>query len=348
MQAIALLLCMVLGPLVAVIIYAGLLARFALVSIISYLWGDGFTAVAIAVVLCAKTRCAGGIALAIVFVLLSLPNVYDQYVGGRAARTYWMRVVLNMGSPGNVLAAIHVISFGWPQGQWELLSIGYLVVALFFESPHWRPGLRCSAASYVSALPLLVHYPMHLHAALCLVVTSWPHLPNSLDDLYGDTLPPDVDEDFDERFPSSQAAIDVEIGLLVEAGAIDEASRSSTLPRETPAGGCLFERGAAQITGGQHQDVPPDEQCLYHCIAAALDVRHYKALSGERKLEAAYFVKSMIMQWLLKQGMTTVYKRLSGRGPTSYPEDHDLFHAARCMGCAISLSWECWPSQLWE
>ena len=78
--------------------------------------------------------------------------------------------------------------------------------------------------------------------------------------------------------------------------------------------------------------VPADEQCLYHCVAAALNVQYYASLAAEGKINAAYYIKSRFVAFLRCSGKFEQATRLCGSGPGSYPTDQDMVALTEFIG----------------
>ena len=99
-------------------------------------------------------------------------------------------------------------------------------------------------------------------------------------------------------------------------------------------------RGEPQLKGAvEHRlKVEGDELCLYHCVAASLNVAYYTALSLESRIEAAYYIKSRFLIFLRGKGRTDDANRLAGTGPLSYPTDNDFHMLSACLGGPVLLS----------
>ena len=87
-----------------------------------------------------------------------------------------------------------------------------------------------------------------------------------------------------------------------------------------------FDRGEPQIREGDEQPMLADEQCLYHCIAAAANVQCYAALGLAEKIQTAYRVKRDFLMLLRSEGKYDIAARLGGTGPDSYPTMDEFEH----------------------
>ena len=101
------------------------------------------------------------------------------------------------------------------------------------------------------------------------------------------------------RAASAATPRDVEI--------IDVDEHAATAAANGLRAGPLAEmsRGSPQLPPDQRLVVPADDQCLYHCIAAAYNVEYYKARTLEARIDAAYFVKGQFLNFLLQKAKTT-------------------------------------------
>ena len=82
---------------------------------------------------------------------------------------------------------------------------------------------------------------------------------------------------------------------------------------------------------------PADEQCLYHCLAAAPDVIFYESVPLPDKSTAVYCVKAEFLEFARAKGTQDVAARLSGKGPDSYPDIEDFNLLGEVLGGQIVL-----------
>ena len=179
----------------------------------------------------------------------------------------------------------------------RLLSIIVFLAASCSNRFHFKRGVVCSAASYIFLLPLLIQYSWPLHFICLLCTTTCPHLGRD-----------------------AQGVSDGDEGSARQPPA--------TRPTWPPS----LARKEPQIEQGSKCEVPADDQCLYHCIAAALNVAHYKSLTLEKKVEAAYYIKGLFIQFLRSKDLPSTAARLSIRGVEGHPTEDDLAHVAAFLG----------------
>ena len=94
---------------------------------------------------------------------------------------------------------------------------------------------------------------------------------------------------------ADEVSLTQQLEHLIEEGVQADgtgAARQGDAPQECVRGEVdnkplRFPRGKPQLLDGERCTVYPDEQCLWHCLAAALNVQHYKELSEKQRTTAA-------------------------------------------------------------
>ena len=77
--------------------------------------------------------------------------------------------------------------------------------------------------------------------------------------------------------------------------------------------------GTGQICSDTPYDVPSDGLCLFHCVAAAYNVKLYESLVLSEKVAAAAFVKQEFIKFLTSIGEHALVDRLGVTGANGYP-----------------------------
>ena len=179
----AVVVCSVVAPLW----YLQALSRFLIVYAMTGLHVSSPLPV-LCIFLLSKVHLPAAVMCLAVYAAVSIPTFIDNVYPSSACRRRCVKTLVYFVSPATVVFIGDVMLGHGVGAQWagfttvpRVVSLFYFAAAAFSDRFHFAPGVRCTVASYLHLLPLLISCPVHLHILCILAVVVAPHLAGSDD-----------------------------------------------------------------------------------------------------------------------------------------------------------------------
>ena len=83
--------------------------------------------------------------------------------------------------------------------------------------------------------------------------------------------------------------------------------------------------------------IAADDLCLYHCLAAAVDLRRYYAASDTQRSMWAKRLRCKTIGVLKEHHLLNRAHRLSLSGSAGYPDEEDFFYLSMASGASFEI-----------